>query len=227
MPNPVIPLPEFPNVPQLPGVPQLARASAFFNNVTLAASAVQQFLWAATQIKPTWGLFGATGKIVISPDNYLGFENSNDWKISDFPLQDGKFSAYNKVIIPYTASVKITKGGSLTQRKTLLQQLDSISGDTNLYKLLTPEKSYMAINIASYKIRRMGAEGAYYFADLEIFFRNINAVSSQYSTTSANTVNAKNANATPAQNLGTLSPITAVPGSVAASAATAIANTPF
>lgn len=227
MPNPVIPVPEFPNVPKLPGVPQLARASAFVNNVSLAVGAISKFLWASTQTKPTWGLFNAAGKIVISPDNYLGFENSNDWKISDFPLQDGQFSAYNKVIIPFTASVKITKGGTLSQRKTLLQQLDQISGDTNLYRLLTPEKSYMNINVSTYRIRRMGNEGAYYFADLEIFFRNIQTVTSQYSTTTANTSNAQNPNATPPQNLGTQSPLAVVPGSVSAAVAASIVATPF
>lgn len=227
MPNPVIPLPEFPTVPQLPGVPQLARASAFFNNVTLAASAIQKFLWSSAQVKPTWGLFSAAGAAVITPDNYLGFENSNDWKVSDFPLQDGQFSAYNKVVIPYTASVKITKGGTVQQRKALLQQLDAIAGDTNVYKLLTPEKSYTKLNITSYRLRRMGQEGAYYFADLEIFFRNIQASPSQYSNTSANTANAVNPNATPAQNLGTQSPVGPVPAVTSAQAAAAIVNTPF
>lgn len=227
MPNPVIPLPEFPTVPQLPGVPQLARASAFFNNVTLATSAIQQFLWSSTQVKPTWGLFNAAGAVVISPDNYLGLENSNDWKVSDFPLQDGQFSAYNKVVIPFTVSVKITKGGSLQQRKTLLQQLDAIAGDTNVYKLIVPEKSYLKLNITSYRQRRMGSEGAYYFADLEIFFRNIQASPSQYSSTTANTINAQNPNATPPQNLGVQSAVTTVSAVTSAQAAAAIANTPF
>lgn len=227
MPNPIIPLPTFPNVPQLPGVPQVARASSFFNDVTLGIGAVQSLLWASSQVKPTWGLFNAAGKIVITPDNYLQFENSNDWKVSDFPLQDGEFSAYNKVIIPFTLSVKITKGGTLQTRKALIQQVKAIAGDTNLYRLLTPEASYTAINITGYKILRRGQEGAYYFADFEIFFRNIQYSASQYSTTTANTTNAVNPNATPPQNLGTQSPIAVVPGSVAAAATNAIINTPF
>lgn len=226
MPNPLIPLPEFPNVAQLPGVPQLVRANQAIGTVKLAVGAVQKFLGQAAQAGPSWGIFDDKGNLAIKPDNFLNFDSSSDWKIADFPLQDGQFSSYNKVKLPREDSVKITKGGSLQDRKNLLDKLESIAGDTKLYSILTPEKTYPAVNIRRFTIRRLGREGAYYFADLEIYFRNIQQTTSQYSTTTANTANAQNPAATPSFNLGTQFPQLTVPPAVQSIVNTAITNAP-
>lgn len=226
MPNPVIPVPEFPNVAQLPGVPQLVRATAVIGNIQLAVSAVQSFLGNAAKAGPTWGIFDSQGNLVVNPDSFYGFDDSNDWRTSDFPVQDGQFESYNKVMLPPTNSIKMTKGGTLAQRKSLLDQISAIAGDTNLYSILTPERTYVDRNITRWAIRRQGREGAYYFADLEIFFRNIQQTTSQYSTTTANTANAQNPAATPTQNLGTQLPQLTVPTSVQSIVTTAISNTP-
>lgn len=214
MPNPIIPLPQFPNVAQLPGVPQLVRANQAINTVTLAVGAIQHFLGPAASVGPTWGLFDSVGNLVIQPDSILGFENQNSWRISDFPLQDGEFASYNKVKLPYTAALKLTKGGTVQDRKNLLDKIQSIAGDTRVYTILSPEKSYPTVNIENYRIRRMGKEGAYFFADLEIFFRNIQSTPSQYSDTTANTANATNPVALPTTNLGTQLPGITVPSAV-------------
>ena len=226
MPNPIIPLPTFPNVAQLPGVPQLVRANQAFGTIRLAVGAVQKFLGAAAAVGPTWGIFDSKGNLAIQPDSFLDFDNSNDWNLPTFPLQDGEFSNYNKVKLPAETSVKISKGGSLQDRKNLLDKLDQIAGDTNIYSILTPEKPYLSVNIRRYAIRRMGREGAFYFADLEIFFRQIQQTTSQYSSTDANTANAVNPVATPPINLGTQFPQVSVLPSVQAAVNTALANVP-
>ena len=226
MPNPLIPLPQFPNVAQLPGVPQLVRANQAIGTVKLAVGAVQKFLGQAAQAGPSWGIFDDKGNLALQPDNFLDFDSSSDWNLPTFPLQDGEFSNYNKVKLPREDSVKITKGGSLQDRKNLLDKLESIAGDTKLYSILTPEKTYPAVNIRRYTIRRLGREGAYYFADLEIYFRSIQQTTSQYSTTAANTANAQNPAATPSFNLGTQFPQLTVPPSVQSIVKTVIANAP-
>ncbi len=226
MPNPIIPLPTFPNVAQLPGVPQLVRANQAIGTVQLAVGAVQKFLGQAAQAGPSWGIFDAAGNLVIKPDSFLDFDNSNDWNLPTFPLQDGEFSNYNKVKLPAEFSIKISKGGSVQDRKNLLNKIALIAGDTNLYTILTPEKSYPSVNIRRYTIRRQGREGAYFFADLEIYFRNIQQTISQYSSTDANTANAISPLATPPVNLGTQFPEVSVLPSVQASVNEALVNTP-
>lgn len=226
MPNPIIPLPQFPNVPQLPGVPQLVRANQAIGIIKLAVGAVQHFLGQAAQSGPAWGIFDDQGNLAIKPDSFLDFDNSNDSNIPTFPLQDGEFSAYNKVVLPFETSVKISKGGSLQDRKNLLDKLASIAGDTKLYSILTPEKTYLSVNIRRYTIRRQGREGAFFFADVEIFFRQIQQTISQYSSTDANTANAANPVATPPVNLGTQFPQAVVLKSLQTEITTALANVP-
>ena len=226
MPNPIIPVPQFPNVAQLPGVPQLIRANQAFGTVKLAIGFIQHFLGKAASAQPAWGIFDSTGKLVVNPDSFLDFDNSNDWKIANFPMQDGQFNSYNKVNLPFELSVRMSKGGTVQDRKNLLDQIAAIAGDTKVYSILTPERTYLNVNVRRYAIRRMGREGAFFFADLEIFFQQIVQTASQYSTTSANTANAQNPAATPPFNAGTQFPQLTVPPAVQTIVNTAIANTP-
>lgn len=205
MPNPIIPLPRFPQVAQLPGVPQLVRANQAVNTVQLAVGAIQKFFGSPSK-KLVWGVFDQDGNAVIKPDSYQGFENQNRWRIAQFPIQDGDFQSYNKVIIPRSVTLKLTQGGTLQQRTTLLAALQAIGGDTNLYNIIVPEGTYLNFNCEGYTIRRMGREGAYFFADLDVHFTNIKQATSVYSSTTANTANAANPAATPVQNLGTVLP---------------------
>jgi hypothetical protein len=225
MPNPIIPLPEFPNVAKLPGVPQLVRASAAINTVQLAVGAVSKLLGLAST-KAVWGIFDQSGNAVIQPSSYLGFSNDNSWRIASFPLQDGEYSNYNKVVNPPTVSLRIAQGGTLQDRTNLLATLKRIGGGLQKYNILVPEGTYLNYSIERYAIHRMGASGAYYFSDLEIFFQNIQETPSQYSNTSASTINAINPTALPTVNLGTQLTQLTVPQSVQNAVNSAVTSAP-
>lgn len=225
MPNPIIPLPQFPNVEQLPGVPQLVRANQAINTVQLAVGAVQRLIGSASN-KNVWGIFDQSGNAVIKPSSYLGFSNTNSWKIASFPLQDGEYNSFNKVVNPPEILLRIAQGGSLQDRTKLLVQLKTIAGDTKKYNIIVPEGIYLNYNIEKYTIRRMGASGAYYFADLEVSLQKIQETTSQYSSTDANTANAINPAALPPINLGTQFPQVSVLPSVQSAVNTALANAP-
>jgi hypothetical protein len=226
MPNPIIPLPKFPQVAQLPGVPQLVRANEAINTVQLAVGAIQKFLGSPSK-QLIWGVFDQEGNAVIKPDSYQGFENQNRWRIAQFPIQDGDFQSYNKIVIPRTITLKLTQGGSLQQRTTLLAALQAIANDTNLYNIIVPEGTYLNFNCEGYVIRRMGREGAYFFADLDVHFTNIKQAKSVYSSTTANTANAQNPAALPVMNLGTQLPQLTVLPSVRDAVNAAVANITF
>jgi hypothetical protein len=225
MPNPIIPLPTFPNVAQLPGVPQLVRANQAIGTIQLAVGAVSKFL-GSSSTKTVWGIFDQKGNAVIQPSSYLGFSNDNSWRIASFPLQDGEFSNFNKVVNPPTVSLKIAQGGSLQDRKNLLNKLQQVAGNLQKYNIIVPEGTYLKYNIERYAIRRMGATGAYYFVDLEVYLQNIQETTSQYSSTDANTANAINPVAIPPVNLGTQLPQISVLPSVQSAVTTALAGVP-
>lgn len=227
MPSVFVPKPQFPNVPFLAGAPQIVRSLLFqpANQVTLGAQA-QHGLWASSQVAPSWGVFDQNGNKVINPDNIYAFSDRSEWRISDYPVQKGAFSSFNKVIVPPYETLRMTKGGSLTQRTAFLKSIDRIVGDTNLYYILTPEKTYLSVNVTRSELIRRSSEGAY-FLEVDIYFRTIVEQNAQYSTTAANTANAANPPALPAVNGGNVQLQDAVPNSVQTTAATAVADAPL
>lgn len=209
----------FPDVPPFPGVPQLARLpGAVYAGITIATNALQSTLWQASQAPPAWGVFDSQGNAVISPDSILDFDNENEWSISTFPVQDGAFASYNKVIVPFEITLRMTKGGTQTDRERFLAQVQAIAGDTNLYTIVTPEYSYQNCNIRKYSNTRRGVQGAFFFAEIDIHFIAINQVASQYTSTQVNTANAADPTAAGAVNQGTVNPQPITPSASLAAA---------
>jgi hypothetical protein len=202
MPLPIIPAAPFPNVPALPGVPQLVRSLLFPPSpLPSIGSQASSGLWASSGELPTWGVFDSSGTQVIDPDNIFSLSNRNEWRLLDYPVQDGAFASFNKVIVPFEVSVRMTKGGSQSDRSAFLDQIEAIAGDLNLYDILTPEVTYTDVNITRYELTRRSAEGAF-FLEVDLFFRQILQVAAQYSTSAANTQNAQNPAAVPPDNTG-------------------------
>jgi len=227
MPSIFIPKPPIPNVPFLLGVPQLVRALLFqpANTVTLGAQA-QHGLWASAQVAPSWGVFDDNGNKVINPDNVYAFGDRSEYRVIDYNVQRGAFGSFNKVIVPPEQTLRMTKGGTLTQRTAFLKSIDRIIGDTNTYAILTPEKPYFNVNLTRAELIRRSSEGAY-FLEVDVYFRTIVENNPQYSTTAANTANASNPPALPPVNQGNIQPQTAVPNSVQATVTNAVASAPL
>lgn len=225
MPLPTIPKSLFPNVPNLPGVPQLNRANNVINTVLGIAQGISAIVGtSSTAFK--WGIYNSANALVVTPDNIINFDNRNEWDVSDYPVEQGSFASYNKVIIPFENSVRLTKGGSLADRSNLLAQIDAIAGDTNLYTIVTPEKSYTNCNILRYEVTRRAQSGAYYLQEVDIYFRQILQVNAQYSTSTTSTANAKNPAALPTVNQGNIQPQSQVAPLVATYAQSAISQAP-
>lgn len=226
----------FPNVPALPGVPQLARSSQ--NALTslgpvLSGVAAVGALLKAFSTTITWGIFkqvpppsapDADGLVtvtvqgnltpVVTPDSILEFSYKNEYDISDYPIQDGSFASYNKVANPFETSVRMSKGGSQSDRAAFLAQIDQIIGTLDMYYILTPEKAYRNINPYRQELTRRGAGGAYFLTEVDLFFREVRTATAQYTQTSTVTTNAQQASAQPVQNTGTVNGGTSVPNTL-------------
>jgi hypothetical protein len=230
MPLPNISKPQYPNVPALLGVPQLVRIALNqppnYTQLVAQTTKQQALLSAAAMNPPSWGIFNLSAGLdpVVLPDSIYAFDQSQEWKTPDFVLQNGGFASYDKVTLPFELSVRLNKGGSLADRTQMLNAIDAIAGDTNLYAILTPEKTYLNCNIRRTELVRRSKEGAY-FIEVDVFFRQINQVSAQYSISTADTTNAKSPAATPSVSLGNVQPSTNVPAAATAAAQTAITNT--
>lgn len=232
-----MPLIPFPNVPSAPGVPQLARAAqSSLASVGPALSGVAALgaLLRAFSTKVQWGVYkqvpppsapGADGLTtvtvqgnltpVVVPDSILEFSYRNESDISDYPVQDGAFASYNKVANPFETSVRLSKGGSQSDRTAFLGQIEQILGTLDMYFILTPEKTYSNINPYRFELTRRGAGGAYFLTEVDLFFREVRTATAQYTTTSTVTTNAQSASAQPVQNTGTVNGGTSVPNTLA------------
>jgi hypothetical protein len=122
-------------------------------------------------------------------------------------VQEGAFASFNKVATPFEIRVRMVKVGTLAQRQQFLETLDTISRSLDFYRILTPERSYLNTNITGYRIVRDGARDAYCLWEVEVSFVEIREVQAEYSSTAANTANAKTAAARPTVNRGTLNAI--------------------
>lgn len=217
----------YPNVPQAPGVPQVVRSPAFPNTTPPAlgtALALGRLVLALTR-DSGWGIYvdhsaepperdpetGDTLPVltvsaeppVLVPDSFRDFGMRQEWTITTAPTEQGGFAAYNKVNNPFEVQLRLTKGGSLRERTDFLQRVEEICNSLQLYKIVTPEKTYFRCNVTRYEVSRKEARGAYFLDEVDIFFVEIRNVESEYTTTTFNTSNAQQASDEPIKNYGT------------------------
>lgn len=150
-----MPLP-VPNVPQLPGVPPLPGGGIPFAAPIIAlADAVGLGIFGV----PQWGIFGQDGTPVLIADSVAGMEYARDYRISDYPQEQGSFQSYNKVIIPFQAKVSFLVGGSAVERSAFLASAEAAVASLNLVTVATPEFSYPSANLTHYSYRREAQHG--------------------------------------------------------------------
>jgi hypothetical protein len=106
-----------------------------------------------------WGLFGGGGAAVTA-DNVVAFELKKNWYLADYPVEGGGFESYDKVAVPYDVRLRFSAGYSAGNRAALLNSIDRIAGDLNLYDAVTPEKTYPNVNVTHYDFRRTADRGA-------------------------------------------------------------------
>jgi hypothetical protein len=210
----------FPNVPNLPGVPPLNRSplpsiEAFVNLGssigTVLGGATQQSLWGIFD-QPAAGTDGTTPDAtrVIQPDSIREFSKRAEWRISNYPVQQGSFTSYNKVRLPPEYAVKMVKGGSLDDRTLFEANCEAVSGSINLYTIMTPEKTHIDCSVSRFEIERKGAPDAY-FEEVYLYFQKIIQEIPNYSTT-PNTSNATSPSAVPNASQGTVTATAPDPG---------------
>ncbi|MGN3961818.1 hypothetical protein ACS0ZG_25500 [Burkholderia gladioli] len=160
MPLPNIQVPDFPNVPPLPGVPALPRAPGeslgSFAISTVLSDAVD-FLQSI--LRPQWGIFDSRGVPVAPADTALSIEYRGDSHISGYPQEEGGFSSYNKVQVPYDARVQLVCSKSEAARQEFLAQIEAAKQSTMLFRVVTPDITYENANVIAYNYRRSSRQG--------------------------------------------------------------------
>lgn len=198
----------YPDVPIARGVPQLRRSptAAQIRALALVTSAIAGRLWQSSVNAPRWGIYNSKDERIVTPDNVMAFDNRNEARVSDFPVQQGAFASYNKVAVPYEVLLRLTKAGDLRDRAEFLTQVETVFKSLELLYIRTPERGYKNVNLIRYEVTRRGAVGAYFLTEVDVYFREVRQVPAQYSTTQAATRNAELPSAQPSVNQGIVQP---------------------
>lgn len=146
----------FPNVPNVPGVPPLLRTVGTVLSVALLVRDVLSFFGL---LAPRWGIF-QDGMPVIEAEAVIDFGYKQTWNLSDYTVEGGGFETYNKVSTPFDARVRFASGGSDGARIALLQSIEAIASNVELYDVVTPDRVYRNCNVSHYDYRRTATNGA-------------------------------------------------------------------
>lgn len=139
----------------LPGLPDLpSDVSSLFSAIAALTSDVVGVGDSPSQ----WGIF-LNGAAVVQADNVVSVEYKQDFSISDYPVEQGGFSSYNKVQHPQELLLRFSTGGSVADRTAFLASIAAIIGDTNLYDVVTPEATYTNLNLTHQDYRREASKG--------------------------------------------------------------------
>lgn len=150
-------MPFFPNIPALPGVPPLPRLPG------VAGVVVDLLLGDLLSLiggfgGPQWGLF-IDGAPAVTAESVVSFEYKKGYRISNFPVEEGKFESYNKVEQPYDVRIRFSTGGDITDRQELLDSAAAAVASLELMDAVTPEAVYESLNPVHYDYRRTAVNG--------------------------------------------------------------------
>lgn len=109
----------------------------------------------------TWGIVNEFGVPIVLADSVVGMSYDAGNTISNFPVEKGSFSSYNKVNNPSIATVQMNKssGGTL-ERGLFLTQLEILLKSTLKFHVITPEYVYMNYQIIGINHSRGATDGA-------------------------------------------------------------------
>ena len=169
-------------VPQLPGVPTLPQGVGVTPQPTEQLTSDDPSAYAQTD-PIVWGIYDQDGNPVITGDSVKAIDFHNDYRISDFPVEQGGFASYNKVATPFDLLVTFVQSGSITDRQDFLNQLQTSLSSLDLYQVITPEIQYLDVNVCRILYRRTHKEGVQMLT-VDVYCREVRESGTlQFSTT--------------------------------------------
>lgn len=151
--------PRFPNVPDTPGVPPVFRNDTNPITPPTTPAATQDSPNVQQAGRPAWAIVKSGGAVALTVDSIAAIEPTRDFRISDYPLEDGGFQSYNKVATPAETRVTVTKGGSDDDRQGFFSALDTLIESTDLVNVVTPDSSFLDRNLVRYGYPRHADRG--------------------------------------------------------------------
>lgn len=191
-------------------------------------------------LQPTtaYAILDATaGTVLVTPDTCRSLEYKGEYRICDYPIEQGGFSSYNKIALPYDLRLVLCcAGGDLVQqlasglladadsyinslintnfsqpmsRSAFILACEQLLASLTLVDVVTPDRTYESLNCIHFGYNKTKATGAgMVIADL--WFREVRqSVSANYTSTGAPSINSNTPDAADTTSAGAVT--TAVP----------------
>lgn len=157
-----------PNVPNVPGVPALASFAVASLVTLLTEDEVPTFQPFGA---PEWGIF-LDGEPAIGFASFVSVSYKQEWTVADYPVEQGAFQSYDKVQHPFDARLRISSDSTPQARQQLLNDVDAIANATDLYDIVTPDRTYLSVNVVHYDYSRTATSNNGFLV-IDIWFQEI------------------------------------------------------
>ncbi len=159
-----MPLIDFPDIPDLPGVPAIPRLPS---NITSAVGAVLALRIADAAVPRSpeqWQITDQNGSPLLTPDAVIDFEYRGEMKIPKYPMEQGSFSSYNKVYVPFSIHVTVAcNGRGQMTRQQFLTAIETMRANPTSglapVSIITPDQVYGPCNLMHVDYRREARNG--------------------------------------------------------------------
>lgn len=132
------------------------------------------------QFPNIWGVFNLDGSAAFDVDSFQSAHPEDSTKVPNFPVEDGGFVNYDKVINPTRCRVRLAVGGDSQRIETFITAARAAVKALTLFNIATPEQTYMGLNAEKMSIARNLSGANLVVADMD--FIEIRQVQPQYST---------------------------------------------
>ncbi len=128
-----------------------------------------------------WGIYLGGAPVVVA-DTVLDLGYTKTYTVSDYPIEGGSFASYDKVETPFEGRVRFAAGGSADVRQALIDSVESVVSDLNLYDIVTPDVVYVNANVVREEYRRTQSDGGASLLTIDVSVQEIRILSGDSTT---------------------------------------------
>lgn len=128
-----------------------------------------------------WTLLDSEGEKAFDFDSFAKLNLKSESKIVQAPVEKGSFVMYNKLNTPLELKCVLIKQGLPEELQTYVDALLDYADSTNLLSIVTPDKEYPNMNLASVSFDR-SAEGGINLIMADCAFTEVRQVTPEYTS---------------------------------------------
>lgn len=133
--------------------------------------------WALTEMNPNM----QGGGVSLAFDSIQSFEITGEADAPSEPIEQGEFSAYNKVTKPREIRCTLSRQGSREVLQDFLDTFERWRTGTILIDVMTPENFYPDFTLTSYNYSQTAEKGIGVL-DVDLVLKEIKQVEQQYTS---------------------------------------------